>query len=841
MQDSVDSLIGQMTLEEKVSLLAGAAMFATAAVERLGVPSLRMTDGPNGARGADFTGGLTAACLPVGISLAASWNAELIGRVGQVLAQEAKSKGAQVLLAPTVNIHRSPLNGRNFECYSEDPYLTARLAVAFIKGVQSEGVGATVKHFVCNDSEFERNTISSEVRERPLREIYLAPFKAAVQEAKSWAVMASYNRVNGTYVGESPYLLTDVLRNELGFDGLVMSDWFGTRSTAEALNAGLDLEMPGPTSWRGAKLLEAVERGEVAEATIDASVRRLLELLERTGRFANPEDVAERSIDRPEHRAVARQAAAEGIVVLKNERDVLPLRREGLKSLAVIGPNAKVARIMGGGSARVNAHYAITPFDGLTAKLGSDVAIGYELGCTNHKALPLLEADQLKSGGVEVEFFGNPDLAGAPVHAARSRTTELVWIGKIADAVNPLSFSARGTATLTPRETGTFTFGLASSGRGRLLVDGREVIDNWTRPTPGWTFFGGAGETMATVDLVAGREHTIVVEYGSGAKPSGMSALRLGCLPPVPTDAIGRAARLAAESDVALVFVGLNGEWESEGFDRPNLELVGEQNALVERVAAANPNTVVVLNTGSPIAMPWLDRVAAVVQAWYPGQECGNAIADVLFGDVPASGKLPQTFPLRLEDNPAYLNYPGENGRVHYGEGIFVGYRYYEKKGIAPLFPFGHGLSYTTFGYGALRLSRDEIGPNDKLTVSVDVANTGELAGKEVVQLYVRDVVANQQRTVDDKVSMPLYLLEQAPPLQRPEKELKGFAKVELQPGESRIVSFQLGWDALAFFDDRTHSWVAEAGEFEVLVGSSSRDIRAVAGFRLNETGRFPA
>jgi beta-glucosidase len=827
MSDQIEDLLGQMTLQEKVSLLAGADMWHTVAIERLGIPALKMSDGPNGARGGgSLTGGTKAACFPAGIALASTWNPELVSRVGQALGQEAKTKGAHVLLAPTVNIHRSPLNGRNFESYSEDPYLSARMAVAYINGVQSEGVGTSVKHYVCNDSEFERTTINSEVGERALREIYLPPFEAAIREAKSWTIMAAYNLVNGIAASEHPYLLTEILRDEWGYDGLVVSDWFmSVKSTAPSVNAGLDLEMPGPGVWRGELLLQAVERGEVEEAMLDRGIRRLLLLLQRAGVFEHPEEKPEQSIDLPEHRALAREAAAEGVVLLKNAGNILPLQREKLTSIAVIGPNAKVARIMAGGSAQVNAHYAITPYEGIVAKVGDQVKIGYEIGATNHKLLPPLEIDELHAGaegdehGWYYEYFNNPDLAGAVVHTEIGKQAEQMWFGEpTSTAYDIQRFSMRGNARFVPETTGTYTFSLVSAGLSRLYVDGELVIDNWSKQILGETYFGmGSSEVKAALDLVAGREYRLTLEY-SKSQNTLIAGVRTGCLPPLPSDIIERAAALAARSDVALVFAGLSGEWESEGFDRPDIDLVGRQDELIERVAAANKHTVVVLNTGSPIAMPWLEQVAAVVQAWFPGQECGNAIADVLFGEVNPSGKLTQTFPVRLEDNPAYINYPGENGKVVYGEGLFVGYRYYEKKKIAPLFPFGYGLSYTTFGYDNLRLSASEIGPDDTLGVSIDVTNTGERAGQEIVQLYVRDVESS---------------------LHRPNKELKAFAKVQLEPGERKTVQLTLDRASMAYYDDRERAWVAEAGEFEVLVGASSQEIKARATFTLTATSRF--
>jgi beta-glucosidase len=826
MKVNIEGLLSEMTIEEKVTMLAGSAMWHTAPVERLGIPSLKVSDGPNGARGGgSFVGGLTAACFPVGIALASTWDTELVERVGQALGEEAKTKGAHILLAPTVNIHRSPLNGRNFECYSEDPYLSARMAVAYVTGVQSQNVGTSVKHYVCNDSEFQRNSISSEVGERALREIYLPPFKAAVQEAHTWSVMAAYNKINGVFANENPYTLIEILRNEWGFEGFVVSDWFGTTSTVESLNGGLDLEMPGPSVWRGKKLLKAVRDGQVDEATIEESVHRLLGAILRAGAFDNAEERPEKAVDRPDHRALARQAAAEGIVLLKNEDGILPLSADAVGSLAIIGPNAKVARIMGGGSARVNAHYAVTPFQGVVDRAGDAMEIGFEIGCTNHRLLPLLDPNWLTpaagedDGGLTAEYFDGLDLIGEPVWTTRMTTTEQFWVGEFSPLVNAQRFSARFTGVFTPREAGRHTFSLVSAGLSRLYIDGEQVIDNWAQQTPGEAYFGaGSTEVTCQRDMNAGQAYDLRLEFSRTEGMMPLAAIRLGCLPPIASDAMGRAAALAAVSDVALVFVGLSDEWESEGYDRPDMALVGNQVALIEAVAAANKNTVVILNTGSPISMNWLDEVAAVVQAWYPGQECGNAIADVLFGDVDPSGRLPQTFPRRLEDNPAYINYPGENGKVLYGEGIFIGYRYYEKKAIEPLFPFGFGLSYTSFQYSNLRITADEIGPEDELRVSVDVTNTGRRAGNDVVQLYVKDTESS---------------------LVRPEKELKGFAKAWLEPGETKTVTMTLDRASLAYYDDLGQQWVAEAGQFEVLVGRSSQDIRTTATFALSASAEF--
>lgn len=815
-EQRIDTLLNAMTLEEQVSLLAGASFWTTVPVERLGIPSLKVSDGPNGARGGgSLVGGVKAASFPVAISLASTWNTGLVTRVGEALAQEAQSKGAQVLLAPTVNLHRSTQNGRNFECYSEDPFLSARVCVAYIQGVQSQDVGATVKHYVGNESEFERMSISSDIDERALRELYLVPFEAAVKEAGTWAVMCSYNKLNGTYASENRRLLTDILKREWGFDGVLMSDWFATHSTAESMNAGLDLEMPGPAKYRGQKLLEAVRAGEVRAEAIQDSARRMLRLLTRVGAFERSAPAEEQAIDRPEHRALIRRAGAEGTVLLKNE-GVLPLDPKRLKKVALIGPNARTAQIMGGGSAQVNAHYRVTPYEGIQAWLGERVVLGYEAGCSNHKLLPLLQ------GPLTAEYFNGRGLSGEAV-SGTSLTQAEVWFSEPAPGVSADNFSARLSTRFTPVEDGEHHFGLVSAGLSRLLVDGRLVVDNWSAWKQGETYFGaGSEEATGKLALRAGQAYEVTIEYATPAEGvMGIRAVRAGVTLPMGDEHIERAARLAADCDVALVFVGHNGEWDTEAVDRPHMDLVGRQNELVSRVASANSRTVVVLQTGAPVALPWLDAVAGVLQAWYPGQEAGNTIADVLFGAAEPSGRLPQTFPVRLEDNAAHGHYPGGNGRVRYGEGIFVGYRHHDTKHIPPLFPFGFGLSYTSFAYGNLRLSAEALQPEDTLTVTLDVTNTGQRAGQEVVQLYVRD----------EQSSLP-----------RPEKELKGFLKVDLAPGETKTVTLTLGMRALAYFDDARAAWVAEAGRFEVLVGSSSRDIRARAAFTLQgEWVRPPA
>jgi beta-glucosidase len=760
-----------------------------------------------------MSGAVTAACAPVATALAATWNVDLVEQVGGLLAEEARSKGAHVLLAPTVNLHRSPLAGRNFECFSEDPELSARMAVAFVRGVQSGGVGCAVKHLVCNDSEFERHTISSEVAERALREIYLPPFEAAVREAGAWWVMAAYNRLNGTYCSEHPELLGRILRGEWGFEGVVVSDWFGTRSTAAALDAGLDLEMPGPTQWRGEKLVEAVRKGDVSSEALDGAVGRLLATLERAGRFEDPGEPTERAQDLPAHRRLLRRAAGEAIVLLRNDGALLPLELHRLKRLAVIGPNAALPAIHGGGSSRVAAHYEISPLAGIRARCGDGVEVVFEPGCTRHRTLPGLDARLLREPeGFALEFFAGFELDGAPVQSRRARRLDFTWLGGFSEKLDPERFSLRVTGTLVPERSAPHVFGLTSAGRSRLFVDGKLVLDAWEPGPRGDAFFGmGSVEKTAELVLEAGRPVEIRAEYSKEGSPV-LGGLRVGMAAALPADSLERAASAAARADAAIVVVGLDADWETEGRDRVDLELPGRQAELIEKVAAANPNTVVVMNCGAPVRADWVDRVGAALCLWYPGQECGHALADVLFGDVNPAGRLPQTWPRRLEDHPAYLNYPGEHGRVAYGEGIFAGYRYYEKKRIAPRFAFGHGLSYTRFRYGELSVARPRLAAGEAVEASLDVTNAGEKRGQEVVQLYLRDVAA--------KVSVP-------------EKALAAFHKLELGPGETRRVAFRIEPRALAHWDPTARAWVAEPGTFELLAGASSRDIRTRARFEL--------
>jgi len=813
----IEALVAALSLEEKVALCAGKSVWISTSIPRLGIPALKLTDGPNAARG-DAMGGVAAACFPVGVALAATWDVDLVESVGRALGQEAHTKNAQVLLGPTINLHRHPLGGRNFECYSEDPYLSGAIASAFVRGVQSQGVAACAKHFVCNDSEFERHSISSNVAETPLRELYLRPFEMAVCDAGVWTVMSAYNRINGVFASSHDELLRGVLKDEWGFDGFVVSDWGAALETAANARGGLDLEMPGPTRTRGDALVKAVAQGEVDEALIDDAVRRILLITERTGRFANPEPQPERADDRPEHRALARRAAAEAMVLIRND-GVLPLAPDDARSLAVIGPNAAVGQIQGGGSSAVVPHYQSHPLAALEERFDQ---ISYAQGCAIHKYLPPPVVEQLtvdaegSTVGLELALYNNEDMAGEPLDTRKLSLGATPWgftpLG-ISGAFNAVfdseRFSAVVSGFLTVPDGGDYQIGLLSAGLARLYLNGELVIDNWSDQEPGDALFGfGSAEKRAAVALPAGEPVALRIEFLS--QPGKLlQGLRLGLLPPQPADPIGDAERVAREADAVVLVVGSNADWETEGNDRAVLELPGEQDELIRRVLAANPRTAVVVNTGAAVSMPWLKDAPCVLQSWLPGQEFGNALADVITGAVEPGGRMPTTFPHRLEDTPAFTSYPGENGVVRYEEGLLMGYRWYDTRGVEPLVPFGHGLGYTEFAFDEARAVID----GDGVRIELVVRNVGERAGSTVVQVY-------RQVSPPDAEERPL-------------KELCAFAKVALDAGASQTLAITVPGDNLRYWSDG-HGWQRHRGRVSFAVGASSRDIRQTVDLDLS-------
>ena len=826
MSQRVEQLLAAMDLDEKASLTAGVDMWHGHSVDRLGIVALKVSDGPVGVRGDSWVG-TTSACAPCGTALGATWDPELLREVGRVLGEEARTKAVDIVLAPTVNLHRNPLAGRNFECFSEDPHLTATAAVAVIDGLQSCGVGACIKHFVANDSEYERHTISSEVTERVLRELYLAPFEAAVADARVASVMSAYNRVNGIHAAQHRWLLTEVLRDEWGFDGIVISDWWGTKGD-ESIDAGLDLEMPGPPIHSGPRVAERIRAGELDGSVLDGTARRILTTMERLGVLDLDRREPERSEDRAEHREVLRRAARDAIVLLRNDTvdgaPVLPLRTAELRRVAVVGPNADIPAALGGGSAAVTPHHVVTVLDGLRAALGDEVEVVHEIGVDSARTAPALDRRRCRpadpshgSQGLTIEYFDNRRLEGDPVATGHVVSPRLTWLGSApAPGVGPGRFSFRLRGTFIADVAGAHTFSLITGGTGgRVLIDGVTVLDNFDSQRPGSAFFGlGSEEIRATVELEAGAEVELVAEFVS-YEGLPVAAFLLGHLPPIDAGGIERAAAVAAASDVAVVVVGLDQDTETEGEDRLTLDLPGAQAALVRAVTAANPRTVVLVNAGSVVDLDCADGAAAVLQTWYLGQETGSAVADVLTGAHSPAGRLPMTYGRRLEDWPSWLNYPGEAGKVIYGEELFMGYRGFDEQATEPRWCFGHGLTYTTFDWGATTVDRDELpiaGDDPRrhrtaVTLRVEVTNAGDVAAHEVVQCYLHDGTGQ---------------------VRRPDQELRAYAKVLLGPGETRSVELQVDERAFAAWEPVTGRWTVAPGDYELRVGPSSRDLRGV-------------
>ncbi|MDE3104055.1 MAG: glycoside hydrolase family 3 C-terminal domain-containing protein [Acidobacteriota bacterium] len=801
-RNRVDAIVKKMTLEEKIDYIGGTG-FAVRAMPGLNLPAFEMSDGPYGVRS---NAGFPSTTYAAGIGLAATWNRDLAFRVGQGIGRDARARGIHYMLGPGINIYRSPHNGRNFEYFGEDPFLTSTMDVGYITGMQTQGVSATVKHFMGNNAEYLRHDENSIIDERTAREIYLPGFEAAVTKAHVGSIMDSYNLTNGLHLTQNPVFNTQIARKDWGFDGVLMSDWDATYDAVGAANGGLDLEMPFGKFMNRKNLLPAIKDGRVAESTIDQKVHNILDLAARFGWLDHPQTNPDLSLFNAENKAVALDAAREGMVLLKNEGGVLPLDKSKVKTLLVVGPDAFPGIPVGGGSAKAIPFHTISPLEGISGYLGTAVNVLYSRGLPTITEIArdtqFMTAAEGGKPGVTLETFANADLSGE----ARTSTVHRINTGGVSwesfmddpDAAMAMFFSGakhetshRYTGYYMAPAAGNYIFAMQGAGEGtsnRVYVDGKLIFDNWK--------IVRAFQPQTTLALTAGA-HKIVVEDAQHGLIGGRLRFGIVAEDKVVTPAV-RA--MAAHADAVVVTAGFDADSEGEGGDR-TFDLPFGQDELIREVAAANKNTIVTITSGGNVnSASWIDKVPGVLENWYAGQEGGMALAEVLFGDVNPSGHLPATFERNEQDNPAAASYyPDKDGGIDvtYKEGIFVGYRGYDHNHTKPLFPFGYGLSYTTFQLANLAVHSD----GATATVTVDVTNTGKRAGAEVAQVYVSDGHA----------SVP-----------RPEKELKGFAKVSLQPGETKQVSISLDPRAFAYWDTNAHKWTIAPGSFTIGVGDSS-------------------
>ncbi len=811
-EQRVEAILSKMTLEQKIDMIGGEDDFYIRAYPDLGLPRLRMADGPIGVRH-----GGPSTTMAGGISMAASWDPALAAQVGTQIARDARAKGVHFMLGPAFNIYRAPMNGRNFEYLGEDPYLASQMAVGYIEGMQSQGVSATAKHFMGNNSDYDRHNTDSIIDERTMREIYLPAFEASVKQGHVRAVMDSYNLTNGTHMTQNAHFNIEILKKEWGFDGILMSDWTSTYDGVGAANGGLDLEMPSGKFMNRQKLLPAIQQGQVSVATIDDKVRRILRVAIQFGWLDREQTDLSISRYNREGDQVALQAAREGAVLLKNDGNLLPLKKDAVKSILVVGPDAYPGVPVGGGSARVVPFEAVSFLRGISDYVGNAAQVFYSPGIPTVQEMAAVKSfSTTASGGTvgfKAEHFTNPDLQGAPFF---TRTEELVDFGPPPSkkTLPGEALSSRWSGYYKPAAAGKYDLFVSSTGEDggyyRVFVDDKIVLDDWT------TSREVLGVATLTFDT---NPHKVVLEHHGQSEWLG-GRLHMG-ITREGTYVLPDAKKLAAKADVVVLAVGFDPQSETEGADR-TFHLPPGQDELIEEMAAANKNTIVVLTSGGGTDMnAWLDRVPALLEAWYPGQEGGKAAAEILFGDVNPSGRLPATFERRWEDNPVHESYypaAGSN-RVVYKEGVFVGYRGYEQNGTKPLFPFGYGLSYTSFGYANLTIKPAD--PNAKSNglsaplyqVSFDVTNTGTRAGADVAQLYVAEAHAK---------------------VPRPAKELKGFARIELKPGETKTATVILDGRAFSYYDADAKSWHADPGEFQILVGRSSQDIQLHSGVSLS-------
>ncbi|KAJ2902730.1 hypothetical protein MKZ38_000156 [Zalerion maritima] len=821
-QFDVDTTLEALSLDEKISLLAGASFTETKRIPTKGVLAIKALDGPNGVRGPATDSSIYSNCFPCACSIAATFDQAIAYRIGRGIATDARAKDAHCLLGPTVCMHRHPLGGRNFEAFSEDPLLTGKLAAQYVKGLQDEGISATIKHFVANEQETRRTTVDVIISERALREIYLRPFEIVAREAKPWAFMTAYNSVNGSHCDSNTWLLKQVLRGEWGWDGLVMSDWGGTNSVAAALNAGLDLEMPGPPKLRKfASVQSALKNGEITEEVINERARNVLTFTNKLTSLAADRAMRSPAVGERELQAQIRDAAARGMVLLKNENSILPLTRQKVQGtkIALVG-FSKDALAHGGGSAAVHSPYKVTPWDGLRAALGSDIEFTFALGAHRERLLPPLDKDG--SCGTVYGSDGQPGFSRILYGEGMEAPT--ISHGHLQSMYTPLGSQESLWRTLeivtnfTPLESGNHYMTCSGLGPSRTYIDGELVFEqSGNSDDPMGSLFLAAPEKEFRYCFQKNRTYRVRVcsepPVNIGLEIlEGRSGVRVGfSLESVhDADLQGEAVLVAKEAHLAIVFSGHDSSFETEGRDQDSFNLPHDQDGLIAAVSEANSNTIVVNSTGVPIAMPWLDQVSAVVQAWFPGQECGNAIADILTGAINPEGRLPVTFPKRIEDTPAYGNFPGtyvdEALKVTYAEGVFIGYRHFDRLDREKVnFPFGYGLSYSTFEFGTMRAVQLGEGVS---SVAVDVMNSGSMDGRTLVQIY-----AGRSHPSDE----------------HPLKALVAFGKFRLQAGESTSARLLVTWRDIAYFDEVQKRWVVDEGDYVLYLGNSAADILQTA------------
>ena len=797
-------LVGKMTLDEKVAYVGGTG-FAARAVPRLGIPALEMSDGPYGTRS---NTGFPSTTYAAGIGLAASWNPALAAQVGGGIGKDARARGVHFMLGPGVNIYKSPRNGRNFEYFGEDPFLTSAIADGYITGMQQQGVSATIKHYIANNSEFLRHDSDSIVGERALRELYLPSFESAVKVAHVGAVMDSYNLINGQHATQNGYFNIDILRKQWGFDGVLMSDWDATYDGVAAANGGLDIEMPTGKFMSPATLTAAIKAGTVKESTIDEKIVHILDTAIRFGWLDRDQRDTSISFLDPANNAVALEGAREGAVLLKNDGNILPLNKSAIKTILVVGPDAYPGVPVGGGSAGVVPFHLVSGLEGISAAVDKGTTVLYDAGVPTlgHLASETTYTTAATGGepGITLETFNNNQLQGEPVSKSvvAHVTLEGLSIKTIIEnleaamamifATPNKNISHRFTGYYTAPADGSYIVALEDAGEGngnRVYLDDKLIMDNWK--------IVRAYQPQLQVTLSAG-PHKVVVEETQSSIVGGHV---LFAITPENKVVNPRAVQLAAKADVVIIEAGFQMESESEGGDR-TFSLPYGQDELIREISAANPKTIVAITSGGGFdTNGWLNHVPALLETWYAGQSGGTALAEILFGDVNPSGHLPATFERRAEDNPSFADYypEGDSKKVVYKDGIFVGYRGYDHNHTTPLFPFGYGLSYTTFSFGSLAVTGDPASPH--ATVSFDVTNTGKTAGADVAQLYVAEAKHSDAN---------------------PEKQLKGFERVMLQPGETKHVSLELNPRAFAFYDVAAKSWKITPGKYNILVGDSS-------------------